>query len=111
MGAEPAYPANLSKLFSDRYEQVRSIYRKIDHDDIQYANVIGRQDHSTGEGNMFCSVNFYACNDSQQNADEETQNAKHGINGRYVASPVLSTWDGLHRRRDIFLGAGSQSGT
>ena len=73
--------------------------------------MVGRQDHSTGERNMFCSANFHACNESQQGADEEAQNAKRGINGSYVASPVLSTWDGLHKRRDIFPEAVSRSGT
>lgn len=71
MFSQPAYPANLPKLFSNRYEQIRSIYCKIDHDDIQDANVIGRQNHSTSERNMLCSVNFHACNESQQAADEE----------------------------------------
>jgi hypothetical protein len=33
--------------------------------------VIGRQNHSTSERNMLCSVNFHACNESQQVADEE----------------------------------------
>jgi len=73
--------------------------------------VIGCQDHPTGEGNIFCSVNFHACNESQQGPDEETQNAKDGINGSYVASPVPSILDSLNKRRDIFLEAESRSGT
>ena len=71
MVSEPAYPANLPKLFSNRYEQIRPIYRKIHHDDIQDANVIRCQDHPAGERDMFCSANFHACNESQQGADEE----------------------------------------